>query len=195
VVSAVVALAATQAAAQEVTVPPDTAEKPGIELLAFVGGNVPLVHLNEDPSARFRPGFSGGVGLMYDIEKLLALRADVSFAKSNISHGDLGAALNSDSWNRIMTGFDMVVRINLLKPVTTYFTVGFGVIRFSESGGRTPVRGAGRLGGGFRYPVGSKLNLFGQAQGWMYHFDSTRFAYFNKAQFDLTISTGVSARF
>ncbi len=164
----------------------------GIELSVFASGSKPLQDLNDIPSASFKSGFGAGGGVALVLDKNLGLRFDASFAKSDVTGTQLGSALVSTSWSRIMIGGDLVLRFPMANGIMPYFTTGGGAVMFSESGGRSPKRAAGRFGAGLKFPIGDKLGLFGQANAWIYDFDQKYFTYFTKVQVDMVLSAGAS---
>src|SRR5262245_5507144 len=89
---------------------PLAAQDSGLELSVFVSGNKPLQDLNNVPSASFKSGVGSGAGVGVILEKNLGLRLDASFAKSDVTSANLGNALVSTSWSRIMIGADFVLR-------------------------------------------------------------------------------------
>jgi len=172
----------------------------GIEVSVFVGGNKPLQDLNTVPSATFKTGIGAGAGVAVILDKNLALRLDGSFAKSDITSGNLGNALVSNSWSRIMIGADFVLRFPMENGITPYFTTGGGAVMFKEGStgslqGRSPTRAAGRFGAGLKFPIGDKLGIFGQANAWVYDFNQSQFTYFTKVQVDMALTAGVSFTF
>jgi len=182
----------------------------GLELSVFGAGNAPLQNLNQQPNLGFKSGFGGGVGVTYLLEKHFALRGDVSFVKSDVNVPSTGCnpqptcvvgpigtgtgALNSLSWTHIVAGGDFVLRFPIGNGPIPYFSTGAGIVRFSESGGRTATRVAGRFGAGVKFPLADKLGVFAGANAQVYDFDQRFFEYFTKVQVDMLVSAGVSIK-
>jgi hypothetical protein len=181
-----------------------------LELSLFGSGNAPLQDLNGNPNLGFKSGFGGGLGATYVLEKHFALHGDVSYVKSDVNVpstscnpqpqcvvGPVGTgagALNSLSWTHIVAGGDFVLRFPIGDGPVPYFSTGAGIVRFSESGGRTATRMAGRFGTGLQLPLADKFGAFAAVNAQVYDFDQRFFEYFTKVQVDMLFSVGLSIK-
>ena len=161
----------------------------GFSLYGFGGGYGAMNDLTAASvsTVNFKAGWNVGAGLGLSFTRFLGVRGDVALAKSQRA----GSGTNTD-WQKIFTGADLVLTLPL-GPLSPYAFGGGGVVTLDEEDTTTPLssRRAGRAGLGVNVGSG-KLGVFGQATGWFYKWDVTKFPTFTEQQFDMLYSLGVS---
>jgi hypothetical protein len=160
------------------------------------GGFNGVTELNETGSADFnKTGYNVGGGLFVDLHKYIGLRGDFTFARNELRQN--GVATSQDL-NRLF--YDGAVQFqydaNGLKP---YLFVGAGAVTLHPVGStdndQTKFAGTGGIGAEYAI-AGTGLGLVLEGKGWVYNLSELpgTLAPFDKTQFDVTWSAGLSYR-
>ena len=165
----------------------------GMFVFGHGGGYSSTSDLNNTGTADFDTGFTVGGGLGWELSKNLGVRADLTFARSDLDD-DAGLGLRNDEINRYYYGADLQLRIPIAS-FAPYIFGGAGGVTLDPSnteGSDSFTRFAGRFGLGVSYEVAkSGLSLFSQGSGWVYDFDQGSL---DGTQFDIGWTAGISLR-
>jgi len=161
------------------------------------GGFTAGANLNEAGTAGFKTGFSAGIAAGYQINSNLAVMGTFTFARSETRGAALpGMIAAGTKTNRYLYGAELQLKAPLGGGVSPYLIAGGGAVTFQtdDPGMRhTFTKPAGKIGAGLSIGLpGSNVSAFVEGAGWVYQFD--RFG-FDKTQFDITWSAGLSYRF
>ncbi|MEX2281863.1 MAG: outer membrane beta-barrel protein [Gemmatimonadota bacterium] len=160
------------------------------------GGFNGVTELNEAGNADFnKTGYNVGGGLSVDLHKYIGLRGDFTFARNELQQNGLAT---SQDLNRFF--YDGAVQFqydaNGLKP---YLFVGAGAVTLHPVGttdsDQTKFAGTGGIGAEYAI-AGTGLGLVLEGKGWVYNLSELpgTLAPFDKTQFDVTWSAGLSYR-
>lgn len=187
----------------------------------YGGGYDHLLNLNDAGAAHgtadFTPGHSYGATLGVHLNRYVALHGDFTFAQ-NRAQGDESFA--GRRFNRFFYGAHIEVGYPLPGGVTPYLFLGGGAVTIDELGSNATIspftKPAAMFGAGFFYPIVGHFELFAEGKQLVYNWDRGGFAplpsyitttggqtfrvdvstgSFNRTQWDLTYTFGVSYRF
>lgn len=166
------------------------AEAQGALVIFGSGGRLTtLANLNQDgDNVGDAWTFGGGLGLQ--LNRVLALRGVIGFAKSSFV-GDL-EALQGVSLRRTFIGGDLQWGTPFENGVTPYLFAGGGVVQVDPEGLASEAfnKVAGRFGAGINYLIDNAYAaVFLEAGTWIWNFD--RFG-FGTEQYDLIVSLGLA---
>lgn len=166
------------------------AQDRAINIFGYGGGYSPLSGLDAAGTVDFKTGFNFGAGASVSINRWLGIRGDLTLVKSRQR-----GTPESANWRKIFSAADLVLRLPLA-GFTPYVSAGGGVVTMDEEGPETLLssRRGGRFGLGASYDLPRGLSVFGQALGWVYTWDTTKYPTFNTTQFDMLYSLGLSYR-
>ncbi len=169
-------------------------EGPAIVVYGQGGGFNALADLNDPGTADFNTGFNVGGGVAYQINPYVALRGNFTFARAT-ARDPQSSAINEVEFNRFFYDGDVQVRYPFQNGLAPYAFIGGGGVTIDPSGSATQsfTKGAGKAGIGVSYELPrTQFGVYAEGSGWVYKWD--RLGY-DKTQFDLTWSSGVSYRF
>ena len=175
---------------------PAVAQDKSLGIVVRGGGFNGVTELNEAGNADFnKTGYNVGGGLFVDLHKYIALRGDFTFARNELQQNGLAT---SQDLNRFF--YDGAVQFqydaNGLKP---YFFVGAGAVTLHPVGttdyDKTTFAGTGGIGAEYAI-AGTGLGIVLEGKGWVYNLSELpgTLAPFDKTQFDVTWSAGLSYR-
>lgn len=160
------------------------------------GGFSSVANLNDAGTADFKTGFNVGGSIGYDVNKFVGLRGTFTFAQNDARGTALPVAFTAGTkTNRYLYGGELVLRAPLTGGITPYVLAGGGAVTFEPdtTSSTNLTKPAGKIGAGLSVDIpSSNVSIFAEGGGWFYQFD--RFG-FDKTQFDLTWSAGLSYRF
>ena len=185
---------------------PLAAQQRSLVLYAHGGGFSTTQDADPAGLADFDTGYNLGGGIGIVLSKHWAVRADFTFARSEVNDGRpggddlLGGGLNGREFNRFFYGGDVQFRLPIGANLMPYAFAGGGAVTidpaFSAGGDADSfTKGAGKFGAGIEWDIPqTSFGLFAQGTGWLYDLDKAAFG-FDETQFDLTWSGGVSYAF
>ncbi len=160
------------------------------------GGFSSVANLNDANTADFKTGFNVGGSLGYDVNKIVGVRGTFTFAQSDTRGTALPAVIAAGTkTDRYLYGGEIVLRVPVVGGVSPYVLAGAGAVTFKPdtATSTTFTKPAGKIGAGLNIAVpNSNVSVFAEGGGWFYKFDHFGF---DKTQFDLTWSAGLSYRF
>ena len=161
------------------------------------GGFTSAVNLNDAKTADFKTGFNAGGAIGYQLNDIVGLRGTFTFARTESEGAGLPTLLKAGTKaNRFFYGGEVVLKAPLTGGISPYVLVGGGAMTFKPD--TTPsqdsfTKPAGKVGVGVNIDIPkSNVSVFAEGGGWFYQFDQFGF---DKTQFDLTWSAGLSYRF
>lgn len=173
-----------------------TSSTSGVVISAQGGGFTSVANLNDADTADFKTGFNVGGSLGYDVNKVVGVRGTFTFARSDTRGTALPVVITAGTkTNRLLYGGELVLRVPVVGGISPYVLAGGGVVNFrpDTATDQNFTKGAGKVGAGINFAVpSSNVSIFAQADGWFYQFDKFGF---DKTQFDLTWSAGLSYHF
>jgi opacity protein-like surface antigen len=162
------------------------------------GGFNGLTNLNESGTADFKQvGYNAGGGLGVDLHRYVGLRGDFTFARNELQQNDVETG---SELNRFFYDAALQVQYPTESGWQPYAFVGAGAVTLHQVGSSTDgdkTKPAGTAGLGVNYTIpGSNLGLVVEGKGWLYEISELNgdLASFDKTQFDVTWSAGVSYR-
>ena len=187
----------------------------------YGGGYDHLVNLNDaginHGTADFTPSQSFGATAGIQLNRYVALHSDFTFVQ-NRAEGDESFA--GRRFNRFFYGAHVEVGYPLGGGITPYLFFGGGAVTIDEIGSGATIgtftKPAGMFGAGFFYTLVGRFDLFAEGKQLVYNWDRGGFApmpwylvttegqiyrvdvntgSFNRTQWDLTYTFGVSYRF
>jgi hypothetical protein len=173
------------------------AQDKAVNVAVRVGGFNAVTDLNEAGTADFKKtGYNVGGTVGFDLSKYVALRGDVTFARNELQQNGLetGLELNRFFYD---AGVQFQYDASSLKP---YLFLGAGAVTLHPVGtsdnDKTKFAGTGGLGVNYSIP-GSNLGILVEGKGWVYELSELAddLSSFDKTQFDVTWSAGLSYRF
>jgi opacity protein-like surface antigen len=177
---------------------PQTPDTRGAVINVQGGGFTGLTTLDEPGSADFKPGFNVGGGLGYQFNSHVALRGNLAFARAEARGPAVAAplAFSGTKFDRYYYGADLQVLAPLAGGVTPYVFGGGGAVTVRPDvapAEPTFTKGAGKVGVGVNFQIPhSTAAFYAEGAGWIYKWDRLGF---DKTQFDLTWSGGITYRF
>ena len=155
-----------------------------------------MANLNDAGTADFKTGFNVGGSIGYDVNKFVGVRGTFTFAQNDARGTVLLVAFAAGTkTNRYLYGGEVVLKAPLAGGITPYVLAGGGAVTFQPDTTTSTnfTKPAGKIGAGLSFDIpASNVSIFAEGGGWFYQFD--RFG-FDKTQFDLTWSAGLSYRF
>lgn len=193
----------------------------GIVIGVYGGGYDHIVNLYDAGSghgtADFTPSQSVGATAGVQLNRYVALHGDFTFAQ-NRAEGD--ASFAGRRFNRFFYGAHVEMGYPLPGGVTPYLFAGGGAVTIDEMGSpatiNTFTKPAGMFGAGFFYSLSKRFEVFAEGKQIVYRWDRGGFApipwyftttdgqtyradlntgSFDRTQWDLTYTLGVSYRF
>lgn len=167
-------------------------------VISVQGGGFSSVNdLNDAKTANFKTGFNVGGGLGYQFNEVLGLRGTFTFARNESEGTGLPTLIKAGTKvNRYLYGAELVAKLPVAGGISPYILAGGGAVTFKPD--TTPeqdsfTKPAGKVGVGVNIDVPkTNVSVFAEGNGWFYQFDKFGF---DKTQFDLTWSAGLSYRF
>src|SRR5262245_31986880 len=161
------------------------------------GGFNGLTNLNESGTADFKQvGYNVGGGVGVDLHKYVGLRGDITFARNELQLNDVETG---SEWNRFCYDAAVQVQYPTAGGFQPYAFVGGGAVTLHQVGSTDSdkTKPAGTAGLGVNYVIpGSNLGIVVEGKGWLYEISELNgdLASFDKTQFDVTWSAGLSYR-
>lgn len=168
-------------------------DRPSWIVFANGGGYTPLNDFNSSGTASLKAGWSVGGGAGIQVNRYLALRATLDYARAKGDDGSI--AFEGQTLRHWFYGGDLQLRYPTASGLAPYLLVGAGAVTID--GKDTPTlpnsftKFAGKAGLGLEYNLPSGLGLFVQGATYIYNFDRGGF---DKNQADLVWSGGLSYR-
>jgi opacity protein-like surface antigen len=161
------------------------------------GGFNALTSLNEPGTADFKQvGYNVGGGVGVDLSRYLGLRGDFAFARNEL---ELNEASTGANLSRYFYDAALQVRYPAASGWTPYAFVGGGAVTLDPEGSdNATTKPAGTVGLGLGYAIpGTNLGIGIEGKGWLYEFSELNggLSAFDKTQFEITWSAGLSYRF
>jgi opacity protein-like surface antigen len=170
---------------------------PGVVISAQGGGLTSVVDLNDAKTADFKTGFNVGGSLGYEFNPNVSLRGTYTFGRADSRGTALPAVIVAGTkTNRHYYGAELKLSAPLTGGFTPYLLAGGGAVTIKPD--TTPsqdsfTKPAGKAGVGISLDVpSSSVSVFVEGTGWFYKFEQYGF---DKSQFDLVWSAGLSYRF
>lgn len=192
-----VAAVATLALAVPVYAQSSASSSTGATISVEGGGLTSATNLNDAKTADFKTGFNVGGALGWQFNPNVALRGTYTFGRSETRGTGLPASIKEGTkTNRQFYGAELQLSAPLSGGVSPYLLAGAGAVTIKPD--TTPsqdsfTKPAGKAGVGVNFNVpNSNVALFVESTGWFYKFDQYGF---DKTQFDLTWSGGLTYRF
>ncbi|TAK16924.1 MAG: porin family protein [Acidobacteria bacterium] len=192
-----VAVAATLALAVPAYAQSSGQTNSGAVIAVQGGGLTTVTNLNDADTADFKTGFNVGGALGYRFNPNLALRGTYTFGRSESRGTALPAAITAGTkTNRQFYGAELQLSAPVAGGISPYLLAGAGAVTIKPD--TTPsqasfTKPAGKAGVGISFEIpASNVSVFAEGTGWFYKFDQYGF---DKTQFDLAWSAGLSYRF
>jgi hypothetical protein len=175
---------------------PASAQQRAVGITIRSGGFNALTSLNEPGTADFKQvGYNLGSTLGVDLNRLVALRGDFTFARNEL---ELNDAATGSNLNRFFYDAAVQVQYPSTSGWTPYAFVGGGAVTLDPAGSdNSETKAAGTGGVGLTYAIpGTNLGIGVEGKGWLYEFSELNgnLAGFDKTQFEITWSAGLSYR-
>jgi hypothetical protein len=175
---------------------PVEAQQKAVGITIRGGGFNALTSLNEPGTADFKQvGYNVGGTVGVDLSRYVALRSDFTFARNEL---ELNDAATRSNLNRFFYDAALQVQYPAASGWTPYAFVGGGAVTLDPAGSEnSKTKAAGTAGLGLSYVIpGSNLGIGVEGKGWLYDFSELNgsLAGFDKTQFEITWSAGVSYR-
>lgn len=167
--------------------------RPTVVVFANGGGNSLLTDLNDVGTASLNTGWTAGVGVGVQVNRIVAVRGTFDFAR-NESEGSSIGALNGRDLNRYFYGGDVQLRYPTRSGFAPYLLLGAGAVTIDaseEAGLENFTKFAGKGGAGLEYNLHNNVGLFVQGATYVYDYDRNGF---DKTQWDLLWTAGLSYR-
>jgi opacity protein-like surface antigen len=196
-VAVVATLALAVPASAQSSGQPSNSGGTGVVIAAQGGGLTSVTDLNDAKTADFKTGFNVGGSLGFQFNPVVALRGTYTFGRSESRGTALPASLVAGTkTNRQYYGAELQLSAPVAGGISPYLLVGGGAVTIKPD--TTPsqdsfTKPAGKAGVGINFNVpATGLSVFVEGTGWFYQFDKLGF---DKNQFDLAWSAGLSYRF
>lgn len=162
----------------------------GVTVSVQGGGLTSVTDLNDAKTAKFKTGFNLGGALGYDFNDIVSLRGTYTYGRSDTDGTGFPTGFGKNA-NRQFYGAEL--KVGAPGPISPYLLVGGGAATVKVDGKDTFTKPAGKAGVGISLAVpNTNVSVFAEGTGWAYKFDQFGF---DKTQFDLAWSAGVSVRF
>jgi hypothetical protein len=176
---------------------PTMAQEKAFGISVRGGGFNGLTNLNESGTADFKQvGYNVGGGLGVDLHRFVGLRGDFTFARNELQ-------LNDENSGSELNRFFYDAAVQVQYPTSggwqPYAFVGAGAVTLHQVGStdNDKTKPAGTAGLGVNYAIpGSNLGIVVEGKGWLYEISELNgdLASYDKTQFDVTWSAGISYR-
>ena len=177
---------------------PAAAQGHAFRLSARGGGFNGLTNLNDAGSADFKKlGYNLGGGIGVEVNKYVTLRGDFNFARNELRTNNIATGLKT---NRFFYDGAVQLQYPTTSGLEPYAFAGGGAVTVHQVGtsGQNKTLGAGTFGLGLNYQIpGTPVGVFAEGKSWLYKLDklSGQLAGYNKTQFDVAWTGGISYRF
>jgi hypothetical protein len=162
----------------------------GVVISAQGGGLTSVTDLNDAKTAKFKTGFNLGGSLGWDFNSMVSLRGTYTYGRSDTDGTAFPAGFGKNA-NRQYYGAEL--KLSAPGPISPYLLVGGGAATVKVAGQSSFTKPAGKAGVGLSIDIpNTPVSIFGEGTGWAYKFDQFGF---DKTQFDLAWSAGLSVRF
>lgn len=178
-------------------VQPISAQEKAVGISIRGGGFNALTSLNESGTADFKKtGYNVGGALGVDLHKYVGLRGDFTFARNELQQNDVETG---SELSRFFYDAAVQVQYPSGSGLQPYLFVGAGAVTLHPVGSTdsNKTKAAGTAGLGVNYAIpGSNVGVLVEGKGWVYDISelSGNLASFDKTQFDVTWSAGLSYR-
>jgi hypothetical protein len=176
---------------------PIHAQERTVSVVIRGGGFNGLRSLNDAGTADFkRVGYNVGGAVGVDLHRYVGLRGDFTFARNELEQNDVETG---SELNRFFYDAALQLQYPSESGWTPYAFVGGGAVTLHPVGtsDSDKTKAAGTAGLGLSYAIpGSNLGIVVEGKGWVYEVSelSGNLASFDKTQFDVTWSAGLSYR-
>ena len=177
---------------------PLAAQDHAVTIFARGGGYNGLTKLNDAGTADFKKtGYNLGGGVDVQVQKYVSLRGDFTYGRNELRNNSTPTGVKA---NRYLYDAAVQLQYPTSGGIEPYVFAGGGAVTVHQVGATAPdkTKGAGTFGLGLNYRIpGSQFGIFAEGKSWLYKLDglSGALAGFNKTQFDLAWSGGLSYRF
>lgn len=162
----------------------------GVVVSVEGGGLTSVQDLNDAKTAKFKTGFNLGGSLGYDINDMLSIRGTYTYGRSDTDGTSFPTGFGKNA-NRQYYGAE--IKLSTPGPISPYLLAGGGAVTVKPEVAASFTKPAGKAGVGIDIQIpGTTVSVFGEGTGWFYKFDQFGF---DKTQFDLAWSAGLSLRF
>jgi len=162
----------------------------GVVVSVQGGGLTSVTDLNDAKTAKFKTGFNLGGSLGYEFNPMVSLRGTYTYGRSDRDGTAFPAGFGKNA-NRQFYGAEL--KLSAPGPISPYLLVGGGAATIKVDGQTSFTKPAGKAGIGLSIDIpNTPVSIFGEGTGWAYKFDQFGF---DKTQFDLAWSAGLSVRF
>jgi hypothetical protein len=167
--------------------------RPTLIFFANGGGNSSLTNLNDAGTASLNTGWSAGGGLGVQLNRFVAVRGTLDFARTE-GQGASAGALAGQRLNRYFYGGDVQLRYPTASGFAPYLLLGGGAVTIDakdDGAFESFTKLAGKGGLGVEYQLRNNVALFAQGATYVYGYDRGGF---DKTQLDLLWTAGLSYR-
>jgi len=184
-----VAVVATLALAAPAYAQSSAKSDTGVVISAQGGGLTSVTDLNDAKTAKFKTGFNLGGSLGWDFNSMVSLRGTYTYGRSDTDGTAFPAGFGQNA-NRQYYGAEL--KLSAPGPISPYLLVGGGAVTVKPAGQSSFTKPGAKAGIGLSIDIpNTPVSIFGEGTGWAYKFDKFNF---DKAQFDLAWSAGLSVR-
>lgn len=173
---------------------PSDSGRPSLVFFANGGGYSPATDLNSSGTASLKTGWAAGGGAGIQLNRYVAVRAGLDYARSKGDDGSIAFA--GQTIRHWFYGADLQLRYPSSSGLAPYLLAGAGAVTIN--GKNTPTlddtftKFAGKGGLGVEYNLPSGFGMFVQGTSYIYKFDR---AGFDKTQVDLLWNAGLTYRY
>jgi len=184
----VIAFGASQTAA---------AQDHAVRLSARGGGYNALTNLNDAGTSDFKTGYNLGGGVGIQANKYLTFRGDFNFGRNELRTNSVATGVRT---NRFFYDAAVQLQYPTASGFEPYLFAGGGAVTIHQVGtsGQNKTRATGTFGLGLNYVIPrTNFSIFAEGKSWLYKFEkmSGPFAGFDKTQFEVAWTGGISYRF
>jgi len=174
------------------------AQDHAVRLFARGGGYNALTDLNDAGTSDFKKvGYTIGGGVGVQAHRYVTVRGDFSFGRNELRSNSVPTGIRT---NRFFYDAAVQLQYPTASGLEPYVFAGGGAVTLHQVGtsGQNKTRAAGTFGLGLNYQVpNSPFGVFAEGKSWLYKLEnmSGALAGFDKTQFDVAWSGGISYRF
>jgi outer membrane protein with beta-barrel domain len=174
------------------------AQDHAVRVFARGGGYNALTNLNDAGTSDFKKvGYNVGGGIGVQANRYLTVRGDFSFGRNELRSNQVATGIRT---NRFFYDAAVQLQYPTASGLEPYLFAGGGAVTLHQVGtsGQNKTRAAGTFGLGLNYQVPkSPFGIFAEGKSWLYKLEnmSGALAGFDKTQFDVAWSGGISYRF
>ena len=162
----------------------------GVVISVQGGGLTSVTDLNEAKTAKFKTGFNLGGSIGYQFNPFLELRGTYIYGRSDREGTGFVSGFGENA-NRQFIGGEL--KLSAPGPISPYLVAGGGAVTVKTGTLQSFTKPAGKAGIGLSIDIpNTPVSIFGEGTGWAYKFDQFGF---DKTQFDLAWSAGLTYRF